>query len=176
MKSSNKLPISVALLIILVAFGLVVGNGLYTFNYAKGFAYFSDDPAACKNCHVMNQVYEGWLKGGHQHVATCNDCHVPQDFVNKWLMKAQSGFGHSYAFTFKDNPVAFTANKKSKEVIQKNCIACHQDYVANSVDPRALSISAFLDDKNVTKSHQMAHTEALNCVSCHRQVGHGHNY
>lgn len=60
----------------------------------------------------MNQVYENWMKGGHQHAATCNDCHVPHNFVEKWLFKAENGLHPGYAVTFKDNPVSFTATNK----------------------------------------------------------------
>ncbi len=34
--------------------GTVAGLGAYTFRYAEGFSYFSTDPRACNNCHVMN--------------------------------------------------------------------------------------------------------------------------
>jgi cytochrome c nitrite reductase small subunit len=39
--------------------GLLVGLGLYTFVYAKGASYLTNDPAACVNCHVMNEQYDG---------------------------------------------------------------------------------------------------------------------
>lgn len=159
-KNSSALSI----LILVVSFGLIIGHSLFTFVYAKGFSYFSPDPGACKNCHVMNQVYESWMKGGHQNNATCNDCHVPHDFVGKWMFKAESGFHHSYAFTFKDNPVSFSASKKSKEIIQNNCMTCHKDYAHHAIN----SINASPDSnfKN----------EPLNCISCHRDAGHAHNF
>lgn len=52
-KIANKIkqnPDAFAILILVVSFGLIIGHGLFTFVYAKGFSYFSDDPAACKNC------------------------------------------------------------------------------------------------------------------------------
>lgn len=110
----------------------------------------------------MNQVYESWSRSSHKDVATCNSCHVPHTFFAKWAMKAESGFHHGYAFTFKDNPVAFTATEKSKKLVQQNCISCHQDYAQNAVDP--------------TSAHSGKAVEALSCVSCHRQIGHAHNY
>jgi cytochrome c nitrite reductase small subunit len=45
------------LLIAGVVFGLLVGLGLYTFVYAQGASYLTNDPAACVNCHVMNEQY-----------------------------------------------------------------------------------------------------------------------
>ena len=33
----------------------------YTFTYAQGFSYFSDDPQACVNCHTLGGAKEGGL-------------------------------------------------------------------------------------------------------------------
>jgi hypothetical protein len=33
-----------------VVIGVAVGIGVYTFAYAKGWSYLTDDPAACANC------------------------------------------------------------------------------------------------------------------------------
>lgn len=168
-----KKKASIWIILLLVSFGLVIGHGLYTFVYAKGFSYFSPDPAACKNCHVMNQVYESWMKGGHQNAATCNDCHLPHDFLGYWIMKAQSGLGHAYAVTFKKNPYAFTAHEKTKKNMTQNCIFCHKDYAANVIDPRAIG-NAVPNDK--AQSHKGNDYQALECVSCHREAGHAHNF
>jgi cytochrome c nitrite reductase small subunit len=79
--------------------GVAGGLGLYTFVYAKGYSYITNDPAACANCHVMNDQYDGWLKSSHRAVAVCNDCHVPHDLVGKYKTKGENGFWHSYYFT-----------------------------------------------------------------------------
>ena len=60
-----------------VVIGVAVGIGAYTFVYARGWSYLTDDPAACANCHVMREQFDGWLKSSHRAVATCNDCHTP---------------------------------------------------------------------------------------------------
>jgi hypothetical protein len=39
-----------------IAFGIFVGIGGYTFRYAEGLSYFSTDPAACANCHIMQPM------------------------------------------------------------------------------------------------------------------------
>ena len=156
---------------LLVIIGLTGGFGIFTFFFANGSQHLTHDPEACKNCHVMEQVYESWMKGGHQHVAVCIDCHMPKDFVTKWLAKAKYGFLHGYAFTFLDNPVTFTASDEQKEFIQENCIECHKDYARNSIDPRAIGDG--LPGKH--KEYGNAN-EPLKCVSCHRQAGHAHNF
>lgn len=66
-----------------ITIGLAVGIGLYTFTYAKGWAYMTDNPAACANCHVMSGQYDGWVKSSHRSVAVCNDCHTPANFFGK---------------------------------------------------------------------------------------------
>lgn len=146
-----------AIFCLTVLIGASAGIGLFTFVYAKGFSYLSNDPQACKNCHVMNTVFEGWMKGGHQHVAVCNDCHVPHDFFGKWYTKANNGFHHSWAFTFEDIPLVIHAREGSQRIVQANCIRCHGDMarhvMAGPGDP----------------------SPALSCKSCHREIGHPHS-
>jgi cytochrome c nitrite reductase small subunit len=36
-----------------VILGVAVGLAAYTFIYAKGYSYLTNNPAACANCHVM---------------------------------------------------------------------------------------------------------------------------
>lgn len=150
--------------IFLVLLFVFFAVAFYTFYNAKGFSYFSDDSAACNNCHIMNEVYGDYIKGSHSKKvagvakATCNDCHLPHSFVSKWIAKAQSGVGHAYAFTFKLNelPSNLSANDRSKHWVQDNCVRCHADMAANAVNP-------------TTNPHQ---DSALSCVSCHPGVGH----
>ena len=56
------------------AIGIAVAIGGYTFIYAHGGSYLTNNPQACANCHVMEEQYRGWLKGSHRSVAVCNDC------------------------------------------------------------------------------------------------------
>ena len=74
MKASHASIVMVA-----VVLGAALGLGAYTFAYARGWSYMTDDPRACANCHVMNEQYDGWTKSSHRSVAVCNDCHVPHD-------------------------------------------------------------------------------------------------
>jgi cytochrome c nitrite reductase small subunit len=46
---------SLRLIVAGIGLGLAVGVGLYTFWYGKGYSYMSNDPAACANCHIMNE-------------------------------------------------------------------------------------------------------------------------
>jgi hypothetical protein len=73
--------------------------------------YFSKDPAACANCHIMNSEYDSWQKASHHTVAKCVDCHLPHDFVPKYLAKAENGMRHSYGFTFQNFTSRFTSSR-----------------------------------------------------------------
>ena len=73
--------------IAVLVLGAALGLGSYTFAYARGWAYMTDDPRACANCHVMNEQYDGWIKSSHRSVAVCNDCHVPHSLVAKYATK-----------------------------------------------------------------------------------------
>src|SRR5436189_6239298 len=112
-----------------VSIGTALGVGAYTFRYAEGMSYFSNDPKACVNCHVMREHYDGWQKASHHTVAVCNDCHVPHDFVGKYLTKAEHGFWHSKGFTLQDFHEPITIKSRSAHVVQENCIECHASLV-----------------------------------------------
>src|SRR5947209_19022165 len=94
--------LSVAVLVLCVLLGIVLGAGAFTVHYAEGHSYLSDDPKACVNCHIMRDEYDGWQKASHHAVATCNDCHVPHGFFGKYATKARNGFWHSFYFTFQN--------------------------------------------------------------------------
>ncbi len=82
--------------------GGVVGLGAFTFHYGEGLSYFSKDPRACANCHIMQSEYDSWTKGPHHGTARCVDCHLPHDFLRKYLAKADNGYRHSKGFTLLD--------------------------------------------------------------------------
>lgn len=151
------MKISLTVALVTISLGIFVGLGLTTFVYAKGASYLSNDPQACANCHVMNQQYEGWMKGGHQHVAVCNDCHVPHNFFGKWYTKTENGIHHSWAFTFGQPSVSIIAREASQKIVQENCVRCHSTTAQHAAGLHSAAV------------------EELNCISCHRNVGHGRN-
>lgn len=136
------------------AAGVCLGLGGYTFYYAKGASYLSNDPRACVNCHIMQEQYDGWQKSSHHGIATCNDCHVPKDFIGKYAAKALNGYHHSRAFTFQDFHEPIRIKPVNAAVLQENCVRCHEALVGDLV------------------GHGGA-KDGLNCVKCHSQVGHG---
>jgi cytochrome c nitrite reductase small subunit len=132
--------------------GLVVGLGLYTFVYARGYSYLTNNPAACANCHVMEEYYAGWMKSGHAAVATCNDCHTPHDPIGKYAIKAANGFRHSLAFTTGRFPENIRIAGYNERVTEGACKACHGE---------------------LTASMRGTHGGSdVSCVRCHFDVGH----
>ncbi len=111
----------VAILSAAVLCGVAVGLGGYTFAYARGWSYLTNDPKACINCHVMNEQYDGWSKSSHRQVAVCNDCHAPHDFVGKYSTKALNGLLHSYAFTTNDFHEPIQITERNRRITEGAC-------------------------------------------------------
>ena len=122
--------------IVVVLLGAGFGLGSYTFAYAHGWSYMTDDPRACANCHVMNEQYDGWVKSSHRSVAVCNDCHVPHSFVAKYATKARNGFWHSYYFTSGTSPSRSARCRPSRKIAEANCRRCHEPIVQAMGDAR----------------------------------------
>jgi cytochrome c nitrite reductase small subunit len=135
--------------------GGLLGLGGYTFHYAEGDSYFSDDPKACVNCHVMRDPYDGWQKAGHHAVAVCIDCHLPHNLAGKYLAKAENGFWHSKGFTLQDFHEPIRIKPRNARILQQNCLECHADLVHDIV-----ALGSAGDESN-------------NCLRCHAAVGHG---
>ena len=56
------MTMSRALLLVAVLVGLLIGLSGYTFVYARGYSYLSNDPGACANCHVMRDHFAAWTR------------------------------------------------------------------------------------------------------------------
>jgi cytochrome c nitrite reductase small subunit len=88
-------------------------------------------------------------------VAACNDCHAPHAIVGKYVTKAVNGFWHSVAFTSGrfHEPIAIT--ERNRRVTEGACRYCH-DEIAHAIDTRP------------------ARGQEIECIRCHRSVGHLH--
>jgi cytochrome c nitrite reductase small subunit len=133
--------------------GLGAGIGSYTFLYAQGWSYLTNNPVACANCHIMHDHYNAWVKSSHRAVATCNDCHTPANIVAKYSTKADHGFWHSYAFTTGDFHEPIRMQARSQAVTENACRTCHAAIVQAIDLPHRRSMQ-------------------LSCIRCHSTVGH----
>lgn len=150
-----RLPLRTTALVLAVAVGVAAGIGIYTFDYAEGWSYFSSDPKACVNCHIMRDEYDSWGKSGHHTAAKCIDCHLPHSTIPKLIAKAENGWNHSKAFTLENFHEPIQITPRNAKILQDNCVRCHEttvhDMLAGSTDRRPM----------------------VSCVHCHRRVGHG---
>lgn len=135
--------------------GVTIGLGAFTFVYARGGSYLTNNPAACANCHIMRDHFGAWLKSSHRSVAVCNDCHAPHDLAGKYMTKARNGFWHSFYFTtgrFAD-PLRITP--RNHEVTEQACRYCHE------------AITEAIDHSGAS-----GNVASIECTKCHRNVGH----
>jgi cytochrome c nitrite reductase small subunit len=134
--------------------GVMVGVGLFTFVYAQGYAYFSNDPLICANCHIMRDYLDSWQKSSHHTRAVCNDCHTPHSLVPKLWTKADNGWNHSVKFTLQNFQEPIRIRPVNSERLHANCIACHEELVSD------IRHGGYRDDE-------------ADCTRCHAGVGHG---
>ena len=146
---------SVGLLLLAVILGAALGVGLFTFGYARGSSYLSNDPAACANCHVMQEQFSAWMKSSHRKAAVCNDCHTPHGIIPKYSTKALNGFFHSLAFTSGRFPDDIQITRRNFKVTEAACLKCHEEITTGIRATRG-------------------HISEVSCLNCHRNVGHSH--
>lgn len=133
--------------------GAFFGVGIYTFVYAKGYSYLTNDPTACANCHIMREQFDGWIKSPHRSAAVCNDCHTPHGLAGKYATKAENGFWHSYYFTTQTFREPIEIGRKGRRIALENCRRCHAP-VVDAIDG----------------AHRKE--SRLDCLRCHKGVGH----
>jgi len=117
-------------------------------------AYGGSAPETCANCHVMDSQYENWYHAPHEKFTECVDCHLPhENIVVYYLEKGRQGAKDVYAFTTGNIPVPIRASDKTREIIQANCIHCHEGLV-----------------EDILMGNQPFDRY---CWDCHRNIAHG---
>ena len=114
----------------------------------------TESPLFCSSCHVMESQYEAWFNVGAHRTIRCVDCHLPHESVIAYYFeKGRQGMHDVYVFSTGTTPELIRANEHSQEIIQQNCIRCHEETVESIVmGPQAFD---------------------RNCWDCHRDVAHG---
>lgn len=134
----------------------MLGLGLFTFGYAKGSSYLTNDPNAYVNCHVMQENMDSWNKSSHRKAVVCSDCHTPPGLIPKWTSKALNGFFHSLAFTTGRFPDNIRITPRNFAITDQSCLKCPEDITSGL---RAVRV----------------HADGLSCVRCHANVGHSNH-
>jgi cytochrome c nitrite reductase small subunit len=138
---------------ILAMIAAILSLGYFTIA-SDAAAYGGNAPETCANCHVMDSQYENWYRGGHGLSTRCTDCHLPHDNIAVYYAeKGRQGMKDTLAFISGNIPVSIRANQTTKEIIQENCIHCHEE----TVDTVIMGPQAF--DQY--------------CWDCHRSTAHG---
>ncbi|PLR79461.1 nitrate reductase [Bacillus sp. V3-13] len=120
----------------------------------KTLAY-TDSADFCQSCHIMTNVHESFTDSTHAKLA-CADCHLPHESkAGKLMYKAKAGMTHVYYNTIGSSkvPDVIHATESSGEVINQNCIDCHESTLDN-----------------------VSHDAKDSCSSCHQAVPHGKGF
>ena len=143
--------IPLPLLIALCAF--VIAMGVFALT-TDALAYAGTASETCNNCHVMNPMYENYYHAAHQQAAECADCHLPHENIFAYYFeKGRQGAHDVYVFSTGQTPDMIRANEHSREIIQDNCVHCHEGVVESiMMGPQAFD---------------------RYCWDCHRDVAHG---
>ena len=84
----------------------------------------------CINCHAMEAEYEAWMHSGAHRRKDCVDCHLPNEnkFVH-YLWKSIDGLKDLIVFHSGQVPEQIKISSHGREVLQNNCIRCHETTV-----------------------------------------------
>ncbi len=146
---------------VIIALGIFVGLIIFLGYISKAHSYISDNPETCVNCHIMGSQYTTWFHSAHREYAHCNDCHVPHNNTfNKYYFKAMDGLRHATVFTARMEPQVIFIKETGMQVVQDNCIRCHNDLNTNE------KVNTF------TMSFHDSRTDRK-CWECHRETPHG---
>jgi cytochrome c nitrite reductase small subunit len=141
--------------------GILVGLAIFVLYISKAPSYLSDNPKTCINCHVMNPQFATWAHSSHRRITNCNDCHVPHtNFFSHYLFKAKDGLRHATIFTLRAEPQVIFIKEAGREVVQQNCIRCHERVVGKEFMRPLIP-----NYKN--------HLTERQCLDCHRETPHG---
>ena len=131
----------------------VIALGTFVF-VTDATSYAGTNSETCANCHVMDSMYENYYHSAHQPWAECSDCHLPHgSIVTYYLEKGRQGAHDVFVFSTGQTPEVIRANEHSKEIVQENCIHCHED----AVETIMMGAQPF----------------ERYCWECHRNIAHG---
>ncbi|MBM7865307.1 cytochrome c nitrite reductase small subunit [Heliobacterium gestii] len=137
---------------------IILAGGIFLMAAGAGTAAMhkiTGNTAFCGTCHVMDNYMASWEHSSHREVAGCNDCHTDQrNYAAKTWSKVYAGSQHAFVNTVLTPPDHLKLYEASKPIIQRNCLRCHDDLVAQT---------------NLDK----AEPGGKSCFDCHRSTPHG---
>ena len=87
----------------------------------------SESPDFCAQCHVMESEYEAWIHSGAHRRKKCVDCHLPnENMAIHYVWKSIDGLKDVAFFYSGRVPERIKLTSHGAEVLQANCIRCHQ--------------------------------------------------
>ena len=108
----------------------------------------SEFPVFCAGCHVMEAEYDAWAHTGAHRRKQCVDCHLPnQNVALHYAWKTIDGLKDTLVFYSGKVPERIMITAHGQEVVQLNCIRCHETTVQ------------YIDQQRL-------------CWSCHRRIAH----
>ena len=92
----------------------------------------SETPMFCVGCHVMEAEFDAWSHTGAHRREMCVDCHLPNtNPAMHYFWKSIDGMKDTLAFYSGRVPDRITISEHGKEVVQSNCIRCHESTVTH---------------------------------------------
>lgn len=127
MSGTRSKKISLYLLIIA---GVGIVASLFLFFGPPNLLARSESPVFCSGCHVMESEFDAWSHAGAHRRKNCTDCHLPhQNMGVHYVWKTIDGLKDVVVFYSGRVPEHIKLTTHGAEVLQRNCIRCHETTV-----------------------------------------------
>lgn len=132
----------------LAALGLMILGAVFFMAGPQKLLARSESPVFCAGCHVMEAEFDAWRHAGAHRRAPCVACHLPNQNIGlHYIWKSIDGMKDTLVFYSGRVPERITITQHGKDVVQGNCIRCHEITV-DQIDHERL------------------------CWDCHRRIAH----
>jgi cytochrome c nitrite reductase small subunit len=124
----KRFRLSWRLIVILVLFAAAIGGFLML--GPPALLARTETPEFCSSCHVMQTQYNSWFHEGAHRSIVCVDCHLPhQNLLVRYMWKSITGVKDVVVFHSGMTPDRIVVSNHGQNVLQGNCIRCHQTTV-----------------------------------------------
>lgn len=110
---------------------LAAAGGLFALLGPPQMLAKSEEASFCVSCHVHETQFEAWFQVGAHRNVRCVDCHLPNDnLASHYVWKSIDGMKDVAVFYSGRAPDYLKLSDHAREVVQANCIRCHESRVA----------------------------------------------